>query len=78
VLAYLTGRYFGTRHYARIYGSFYGAYSLSGGLGPLATAFVAERHGYSTAMLCLAGMLAVGCIMLYRFPQFAPDGHALR
>jgi len=70
VLAYLNGRYFGMLHFARIYGVFYGIYSLSGGIGPLLTAMIVERGGYTVAMLTLCGLLIIGCLILMRFPPF--------
>lgn len=76
VLAYLNGRYFGTRQFSRIYGSFYGIYSFSGGIGPLATALVVERGGYPLAMQILAGLLVLGCIALLKFPRFEHGANA--
>lgn len=70
VLAYLNSRYFGMLHFSRIYGSFYGIYSLSGGVGPLATAMIVERGGYTAGMLTLAGLLIAGCLALLAFPRF--------
>lgn len=70
VLAYLNGRYFGPRHFSRIYGAFYGVYSLSGGIGPMLTAALVERGGYPTAMLTLAAWLLLGCLALTSFPPF--------
>ncbi len=70
VLAYLNSRYFGMLHFSRIYGSFYGIYSLSGGIGPLATAMIVERGGYSAPMFTLCGFLVVGCLALLSFPPF--------
>jgi MFS family permease len=72
VLAYLNSRYFGMLHFSRIYGSFYGIYSLSGGVGPLATAMIVERGGYSAAMFTLCGLLVAGCFALLSFPPFPP------
>ena len=69
VLAYLTSRYFGQRSFSAIYGTFYGLYSLSGGLGPLATARIVEDGGgYPTALALHAALLAVACLLLLRFP----------
>jgi len=70
VLAYLNSRYFGMLHFSRIYGVFYGIYSLSGGVGPLATAMVIERGGYSAAMFTLCGLLVLSCLALLSFPSF--------
>ena len=43
VIAYLTGRYFGNRHYSKIYGTFFSAYALGSGYGPAITAWLACR-----------------------------------
>jgi MFS family permease len=73
VLAYLTGRYFGTGHFAAVYGSFYGIYSLSGGIGPLVTALAVERFGgYTPVLLAHAAVLVVCGGLLLRFAAF-PD-----
>ncbi|MBU6378296.1 MAG: MFS transporter [Gammaproteobacteria bacterium] len=77
VLAYLTGRYFGQRHFSRIYGSCYGIYSLSGGIGPVLTSLVVENGGgYGTALGLLAAILVLCCLLLARFPPF--PGHVDR
>lgn len=70
VLAYLNSRYFGMVNFARIYGVFYGFYSLSGGVGPVGTAVVVEKFGYPTAMLFLCGTLLASGILLTMFPRF--------
>jgi len=43
---------------------------LSGGVGPLATAMIVERGGYSAAMFTLCGLLVFGCLALLSFPPF--------
>jgi len=71
VLAYLTGRYFGPRHFSRIYGSCYGIYSLSGGVGPVLVSLVVEHGGgYPVALGLLACVLLICCGLLWRFPRF--------
>ena len=70
VLAYLNSRYFGMVTFARIYGVFYGFYSLSGGVGPVGTAVVVEKFGYPTAMLVLCGTLLISGVLLTMFPRF--------
>ncbi len=73
VIAYLTARYFGMRHYSRIYGTFYAAYSLGGGLGPLLTASAVDRTGgYATSLWTHVGLLVVAALLLTRFPRFPP------
>jgi MFS family permease len=73
VLAYLTGRYFGPFHFSRIYGSYYGIYSLSGGIGPVVTAMVVDAGGgYPLALAGHCVLLAIAGVMLLRFPAFPP------
>lgn len=79
VLAYLTGRYFGARHFAAVYGSFYGIYSLSGGIGPFVTALAVERFGgYTPVLLAHSVVLVLCCGLLLRFAAFPnrPQGSA--
>jgi len=69
VLAYLTSRYFGARHFSAIYGTFYGVYTLSGGVGPLFTARLVDTgEGYPAALTVHAVLLAVAALLLLRFP----------
>lgn len=69
VLAYLTSRYFGARHFSAVYGTFYGVYTLSGGLGPLFTARLVDTgEGYPVALAVHAALLAVAALLLLRFP----------
>ncbi len=79
VLAYLTGRYFGPLHFSRIYGSYYGIYSLSGGIGPVVTAMVVDAGGgYPLALAGHCILLLVAGVMLLRFPRFPPPAHLPR
>jgi MFS family permease len=71
VIAYLTGRYFGLRRYSAIYGSFYGVYTMGGGLGGPLLARIAEGpHGYTPALWCNAALLAVAGLLLLRLGPF--------
>lgn len=71
VLAYLTGRYFGSRCFSQIYGVYYGVYSLSGGAGPWLTALTVDRTGaYDLALALHAVVLAIGAVMLWGLPAF--------
>ncbi len=75
VIAYVTSRYFGPLSFSRIYGTFYGAYSLSGGIGPLLTAESVDRTGdYQFALGMHAALLVAGCLLLLKFERF-PDSH---
>lgn len=73
VIAYVTSRYFGPLSFSRIYGTFYGSYSLSGGIGPLLTAETVDRTGdYQFALGMNAALLVAGCLLLLKFERF-PD-----
>jgi MFS family permease len=75
VIAYVTSRYFGPLSFSRIYGTFYGSYSLSGGIGPLLTAESVDRTGdYQFALGMHAALLVAGCLLLLKFERF-PDWH---
>jgi OFA family oxalate/formate antiporter-like MFS transporter len=79
VLAYLTGRYFGPLHFSRIYGSYYGIYSLSGGIGPVVTAMVVDSGGgYPLALAGHCVLLVVAGVLLLRFPGFPPPARLPR
>lgn len=65
VLAYLTSRNFGPKSFSQIYGTYYGVYSLSGGLGPLLTARSVDATGsYRIALLAHMSLLAVAVVLL--------------
>ena len=71
VLAYVTSRYFGSRSFSRIYGSYYGLYSLSGGIGPLLTAMTVDSTGsYKLALTLQASALVIACLLLLNFERF--------
>jgi MFS family permease len=71
VIAYLTGRYYGLKYFSRIYGTYYGAYTLGGGVGPVATAKLVEMSGgYTVPLWMLAAMVVGCCLLLLRFPRF--------
>ncbi|MCC7199718.1 MAG: MFS transporter [Gammaproteobacteria bacterium] len=74
VLAYLVGRYFGTRSYAELYGYQYSMWTLGSGFGPLLTAIAYDRlGGYEPALWAYVGCFVVACVMLARlgpYPRF--------
>lgn len=75
VLAFLTGRYFGLKHFSSIYGTYFGTYSFGGGVGPLLTAAAVDATGgYGVPLWSHAGVLGVCCLLLLRFPRYAPRG----
>jgi MFS family permease len=76
VIAYMIGRYFGTRAYATLYGLLYSAWTLGSGIGPKLTAVWLESVGsYAPALTTYAAVMAVACALLLslgRYPQLRP------
>jgi MFS family permease len=76
VIAYMIGRYFGTRAYATLYGVLYSAWTLGSGFGPKLFAIVYERTGsYSPALLSAAVLMTLSCLLLWRlgpYPRLQP------
>ena len=71
VLAFLTSRYYGLKHFSRIYGTCAGAYFAAGGVGPWLTALAVERTGGYFVPLCAhAAVVVACCLLLARFPAF--------
>jgi MFS family permease len=55
VLAYLTSRYFGLRHFGKIYATFFSAYALGTSVGPIFASWAAQRtSGYELPLWTLA------------------------
>ncbi len=72
VIAYLTGRYFGTRHYSAIYGTFFSMYALGSGYGPAITAWLVETLGSYDKALWVPGIaLVLAAMALLCFRRFA-------
>lgn len=81
LLAYFTARYFGIRHYGRIYGFLYTGVALGAGLGPFCFAYLSDLTGsYLISFQAALGLfLFGGCsiLCLGRYPKFerATSGH---
>ena len=75
LLSYRTARYFGVRHYGRIYAVLYAALALCSGVAPALFATVRDRSGsYDTAFLGAALLFALGAATL---PVWAGSASAL-
>jgi OFA family oxalate/formate antiporter-like MFS transporter len=74
VIAFLTARYFGMRHYGRIYGMLYMPFGIGSGVSPILYGAVRDSTGSYDAMLTAAiFMFAIGGAMLLalgRYPNF--------
>ncbi|WBH18015.1 MFS transporter [Sphingomonas radiodurans] len=80
VIAFLTARYFGMRHYGRIYGMLYMPFGIGSGISPILYGAVRDRTGSYDAMLIAAiFMFAAGGAMLLtlgRYPNLGDQrGH---
>jgi MFS family permease len=75
LLSYLTGRYFGRKNFAELYGWLAAAHMFGMMIAPLALARSAELLGsYNVALLGSAAALAVGSFVLLslgRYPRFS-------
>ena len=63
IMAYLTSRYFGLRHYGQIYGALFGVFSLAFGFGPLLVGAVRDLVGsYDPALIACMIALPVASL----------------
>lgn len=71
VLAYLTGRYFGLKHFGSIYATFFSVYAIGTSTGSYMTAAIAaQTKGYTMALWVLAALLGLAAVLLTRLPRF--------
>jgi MFS family permease len=77
LVAFLTARYFGLKHYGRIYGLLYAFFALASGLGPFMFGRGFDLAGnYDLVLYAAAGMVVVGATLLLtmgRYPDRFPD-----
>jgi OFA family oxalate/formate antiporter-like MFS transporter len=77
VLPYLTARYFGLRHYGRIFGTLYAVFIISSGIAPYLFGLVYDQVGtYAPALYTSALLFVVGAgslLSLGAYPQLLPD-----
>jgi predicted MFS family arabinose efflux permease len=64
LLAYLSSRYFGTRHYGAVFGAIYAFFTVGSGLAPLLYARVFDMLGTYRPMLAVAAIAIVVAIGL--------------
>lgn len=75
LFAYLTGRFFGLRHYGALYGGQYVFFSIGAGIAPFAFGRAFDHFGnYDQILLVVAGMSVVGALLMLtlgRYPDFS-------
>ena len=78
LLAYLSSRYFGTRHYGAVFGGIYAFFTVGSGLAPLMYARVFDMLGTYRPMLAVAALaivVAVGLLLtLGAYPPTSRQG----
>jgi len=81
LVAYLSARYFGLRHYGRIYGAQYAVFGFASGIAPPLFGFVHDKTGsYDAILITAAAAFGVGAALLLtmgKYPEFA-TGSGLR
>lgn len=80
LVAYITGRYFGRKHFSEIYAMQYAIFGLGSGASPAIYGFIRDGSGsYMTALYMSLTLLALGVALLFtlgRYParnQYALD-----
>jgi MFS family permease len=77
LVAYLSARYFGLRHYGRIYGAQYAVFGLASGIAPPLFGFVHDRTGSYDAILFIAAFaFGIGALLLLtmgKYPVFGAE-----
>lgn len=78
VIAFLTARYFGMKHYGRIYGVLYMPFGIFSALSPMAYGAVRDATGsYDLILMVSMGLFSVGgalLLLLGRYPDLAQSG----
>lgn len=75
LMAFLAARYFGLRHYAKIYAILYATLAVAGGLAPILFARIFDvTRSYDTSLLIASGLFVFGATILLalgRYPRYA-------
>jgi MFS family permease len=75
ILPFITSRYYGLKHYTKIYGTFFSCFCLGSGTGPYITAYIVEKTGsYHTIQWMLTAVFIVAGLILITFQRF-PKSH---
>ena len=78
-MSFLAARYFGLKHYARIYALLYGALSICSGLAPMLFASVFDRTSrYDIGFYVASVLFAFGALILLllgRYPDAGRTAH---
>lgn len=73
LIAYLAGRYFGMRHYGKIYGMLYMPFGIASAVSPLVYARVRDVTGhYDPILYVAAGCFVFGAVILLALGRYPP------
>ncbi len=76
LMAFFASRYFGTRNYAKIYGTMFGVFAFGVGIGPSLSGLSFDRfHSYTPVFLLYVAMLAVTCAIFLRLGPYPYPAH---
>ncbi|MFT4257627.1 MAG: MFS transporter [Pseudoxanthomonas sp.] len=78
VIAFLTTRYFGMRHYGAIYSTFFSAFVIGSGTGPLVASQLREQAGHYTQALYAMGVVLLAAAVTFLFFRRIPAGNQAR
>lgn len=71
IMAYLTSRYFGLKHYGVIYGTLFGTFSIALGLGPLVGGLLRDSYGsYDFALFLTMLALPVAALIVLSLGRY--------
>jgi MFS family permease len=81
LMAFITGRYFGRRHYSEIFGLQFAIFAIGSGAAPILFGFVRERTGNYDMLLILSSVMLAGAALLFftlgRYPAvYARASHS--
>ncbi|MFT3790949.1 MAG: MFS transporter [Rudaea sp.] len=78
VIAFLTTRYFGLRHYGAIYSTFFSAFVIGSGTGPLVASQLHEQAGghYTQALYAMGAVLLAAAVMFLFLKRTPAVTHA--
>ena len=81
IIAYLASRYFGLKHYSKIYSCLYAAFAIGAAVAPGLFGYAFDRFGnYHTVFLISAVLFLIGSVMLLflgKYPVFSSERETL-
>lgn len=74
LMAFLTARYFGLRHFGKLYSIYFAALSVTSGIAPSLFAGVYDLSGtYDAAFMAAGGLFATGALVILGLGRYPPE-----